>query len=185
MQDNLIYKFYNSDNELLYVGITNNIKMRLKQHKQDKYWFKEVNKVFTSDKVTRNEAHIYEVYYIANYSPKYNIDFSKGGTINLNFPVLHFKEYKNSPTFKYNIDFDFKKFLGVKIFKNDQKELIENLNLTKDNKLINNINTINKFLLLSPLPYFIDKEIETEKWLKFGKIKNENYHKNYWILRKI
>ena len=32
----LIYKFFNVNNELLYIGITNDIKIRLKQHKQEK-----------------------------------------------------------------------------------------------------------------------------------------------------
>jgi len=93
IQDNLVYKFHNINNELLYVGITNNMKIRLTKHKQDKYWFEEITKITTSDKLNRNEAHIYEIYYIANEKPKYNIDFIDGGKINFEIVNLLFKDY--------------------------------------------------------------------------------------------
>jgi len=102
--DNLIYKFYNINNELLYVGITNNMKIRLKQHKQDKDWFEEINKINISEKMTRNEAHIYEIYYISNEKPKYNIDYINGGKVNFAIDILIFKEYKKEKRKKINID---------------------------------------------------------------------------------
>jgi hypothetical protein len=92
-QDSLVYKFYNIDNELLYVGITNDMKIRLVKHKQDKTWFKEISKITVSNKLNRNESHIYEIYYIANEEPKYNIDFIDGGKINFTMDKLIFNDY--------------------------------------------------------------------------------------------
>jgi len=92
----LIYKFYNINNELLYVGITNDIKIRLKQHKQNKKWFKNVDKIYISNNtMSRNEAQIYEIYYIANSNPKYNIDYMNGGKVNFILDELIFEEYIN------------------------------------------------------------------------------------------
>ena len=100
----LVYKFYNINNELLYIGITNDIKIRLKQHKQKKKWYKEIDKIYISNMMTRNEAHIYEIYYIANEIPKYNIDYSNGGKVNITLGDLIFKEYIKGKRRKINID---------------------------------------------------------------------------------
>jgi len=92
----LIYKFYNINNELLYIGITNDIKIRLKQHKQNKKWFKNVDKIYISNNtMSRNEAQIYEIYYIANSNPKYNINHMNGGKVDFMLDELIFEEYIN------------------------------------------------------------------------------------------
>jgi len=102
--NNLIYKFYNVNNELLYVGITNSMKLRLRQHKQDKPWANEIKKICVSDKMTRNEAHIYEIYYIANENPLYNVDYLNGGKVSFIISELLFKEYKKEKRKKINIE---------------------------------------------------------------------------------
>lgn len=104
MKDNLIYKFYNTNNELLYVGITNNMKLRIRQHRQDKEWASEIHKIYISNDITRNEAHIYEIYFIANEAPKYNVDFISGGLINFKLPEIEFTEYKKAKRKKININ---------------------------------------------------------------------------------
>ena len=101
--NNLVYKFYNVNNELLYVGITNSMKLRLRQHKQDKFWANEIKKICVSDKMTRNEAHIYEIYYIANENPLYNVDHTNGGKVSFIMGELLFKEYKKEKRKKINI----------------------------------------------------------------------------------
>ena len=102
--NNLIYKFYNLNNELLYVGITNSMKLRLRQHKQDKPWANEIKKICVSDKMTRNEAHIYEIYYIANENPVYNVDHTNGGKVSFIMDELLFKEYKKEKRKKISVD---------------------------------------------------------------------------------
>jgi len=91
-KDNYVYKFYNLKNELLYVGITNHPMNRFRQHKKDKDWFHEVNKICISDNFYRNEASLYEIYYISNELPKYNVDFINGGIISFDLPEIIFKE---------------------------------------------------------------------------------------------
>jgi hypothetical protein len=128
MMDNnenyIIYKFYNDNQELLYVGITNNIKIRLKQHKKDKEWFGEINKIYISTKLTRNESHIYEIYYIANVKPKYNIDYINGGRINFMLDELIFTEYKiRKQRNKLNINIVLRMYNSGKSIKDISKEL--------------------------------------------------------------
>jgi len=43
--------------------------------------------------MSRNEAHIYEIYYITNSNPKYNIDYMNGGKVNFVLDELIFEEY--------------------------------------------------------------------------------------------
>jgi len=92
-QDNYVYKFYNSENILLYVGITNMPINRFRQHKRDKNWFSQVNKISISENFYRNQANLYEIYYISNDNPKYNIDFVNGGKISFDLPEIEFTEY--------------------------------------------------------------------------------------------
>ena len=90
---NILYKFYNKDKELLYVGITNSPDKRFYIHSMDKEWFSEVYAVMCSKEMTRNEIRIYEIYTIAKEKPKYNIDFADGGEVLFDLPILTFKEY--------------------------------------------------------------------------------------------
>ena len=92
-EENCVYMFYNKEKELLYVGITNDISLRLKQHRADKDWWAEVDKIYVSQNMTRNEVHLYEIYYIANMIPKYNKTFDNGGLVRLQIPDIKFSEY--------------------------------------------------------------------------------------------
>ncbi len=90
---NLVYKFYNENSKLLYVGITNDIGKRINKHKCDKKWFDEVDKIMVSKYMSRNECHLYEIMYIANDNPKYNKDYSNGGSVSLELSKIDFHQY--------------------------------------------------------------------------------------------
>lgn len=92
-KDTVVYRIYDKNQIILYVGMTNNIKLRLKQHKQDKSWWKDKDIIEVSQLLTRNEAHIYEIYYISNLRPLYNIDFKDGGLVNIKLPNIKFHNY--------------------------------------------------------------------------------------------
>lgn len=94
MKDNyIVYKYFGEDNVLLYVGITCDMRRRLLEHKLYDRWFKEVTNIEVSTYLSRNESHIYEIYYISNEKPKYNIDYTKGGLIKFKLPFLMFEKY--------------------------------------------------------------------------------------------
>lgn len=92
--DTCVYRFYDNDNICLYVGITEDFKTRIKQHENDKEWFINVNRFEHSDYMNRNQAKIYEIYYISKLKPIYNndhINFVDG--FNMTMEELEFKEY--------------------------------------------------------------------------------------------
>jgi hypothetical protein len=72
-----VYRLYNNMNECIYVGISNNVNARLLQHSSTKSWYDEVNSIESSKYINRNEARIYEIYYISKLSPKHNDIFSR------------------------------------------------------------------------------------------------------------
>lgn len=60
-----LYKFSNKQNDVLYIGKTHCLKQRFFQHKQDKIWWNEVDKIEIAE-IHKFLVDIYEVYYI-NY----------------------------------------------------------------------------------------------------------------------
>jgi predicted GIY-YIG superfamily endonuclease len=89
LKDNVVYLFY-ADTKLLYVGITDSFHRRYIEHYKTKEWFLASSHVQISEFLTRSEAHIYEIYYISKYNPKYNKHFSKGYLSSLELPELQF-----------------------------------------------------------------------------------------------
>ena len=73
----------------MYVGISNNFSRRYTEHKS-KDWIKEVIDIYVSEPMSRNQAHIYEIYYITKYSPKYNDHFVNGSKMELELKELKF-----------------------------------------------------------------------------------------------
>jgi predicted GIY-YIG superfamily endonuclease len=41
----VVYKYFDKDNNLLYIGITNDMRVRVSQHKRMDKWFKEVSDI--------------------------------------------------------------------------------------------------------------------------------------------
>jgi len=77
VNDTCVYILRDCDGDVLYVGITNNHGRRIEQHFSYKEWAKDVSGISVSEYMNRNQAHIYEIYYISILQPKYNEDFNK------------------------------------------------------------------------------------------------------------
>jgi hypothetical protein len=129
-KQSIVYKLYNN-NELLYIGITIHIKQRLEEHKLSKKWYVDIDKIYVSEKLTRNEVKIYEIYYITKEKPKYNSYFTDSGDVNITLPELTFNEYiKPTKVFKQ---------LKSKLEKNIINSVEGELKMVGDNKHIYNI----------------------------------------------
>ena len=162
----IVYKFYNCNNELLYVGITNDLKHRINQHK-NKEWYSEISQILTSNNFTKNEAHIYEIFFIANDNPKYNINHIKGGCVNFILPEIKFKKLLKVPQekrvrIKINKTPTEEKFLYLesiadkRLLKEEQKELIDMIDLRdKRNRQQKSIKQLNLYLEENNFKYFI------------------------------
>lgn len=68
-----LYRFYNSDDELLYIGITLNPSERFKQHKGEKPWWTEVARIEIQTYESRQAVTDAEQAAIRSERPKYNV----------------------------------------------------------------------------------------------------------------
>lgn len=75
MNDELhtLYRFFNSESELLYIGITCQPGLRFKQHRRDKSWWHEVARIELEQFASRAELVEAEQRAVPAENPKYNI----------------------------------------------------------------------------------------------------------------
>lgn len=74
-QPTVLYRLYDCNDVLLYIGITNNLNRRLAQHAEDKTWWPQVdrNRTRVSFYDTRDAAEAAELVAIRDEEPKYNL----------------------------------------------------------------------------------------------------------------
>lgn len=89
----VLYKFLNSEGELLYVGKSTRFGSRLNEHKSKKNskWFDEVKDVQIAYPKTETDMHILEPYLISLLKPRYNREFVGGGesSFQLQEPIFY------------------------------------------------------------------------------------------------
>jgi excinuclease UvrABC nuclease subunit len=88
-----IYKFFNNNNECLYVGKTGHLKSRFNQHKRDKIWWAEIERIEYAICEKEFMIDLYEIYYINTLDPKYNLKDTRIKHLNFKFPQLTFFRY--------------------------------------------------------------------------------------------
>lgn len=75
-----LYRFFDADGELLYVGITCDPGSRFKQHRRGKSWWHEIARIELEQFSSRVELEQAEREAIPKENPKYNINLRRGGT---------------------------------------------------------------------------------------------------------
>lgn len=75
-QGTALYRLYNTDGRLLYVGITSNPKARWSAHSRDKHWWPEVARKTIEWFETRKSAERIEKVEVEEESPRYNKVFN-------------------------------------------------------------------------------------------------------------
>jgi len=88
-----IYKFYDKNNTCLYVGKTTHLLPRFRQHKQDKNWWVEVNRIEVAECKMEFMIDLYEIYYINTLKPLYNVKDTKIKFMRCDYPELDFGQY--------------------------------------------------------------------------------------------
>jgi predicted GIY-YIG superfamily endonuclease/ribosomal protein S27E len=68
----VLYRFFNAQDELLYIGITKNPWHRFKSHQNQKAWFRDVAKSTMEHFPSRRELITAEIRAIQTENPKYN-----------------------------------------------------------------------------------------------------------------
>jgi predicted GIY-YIG superfamily endonuclease len=72
MAEQTLYRFFDSNKQLLYVGISINAYERAKQHRKEKYWWEEVATITLTRYEHRQDVEEAERWAIKNEQPLYN-----------------------------------------------------------------------------------------------------------------
>lgn len=104
---NCVYRFLNSENDIIYIGKAKDLKSRiLAHHHLGEDCYKEVSKIQYTPMYTMDETDILERYLVAKIKPKYNVDF-KNRTIIMNisdFDNLSWFDFKEEEKSAYTKD---------------------------------------------------------------------------------
>jgi len=73
MKDHSLYRYFDFDNQLLYVGRTTKPLNRLRVHQKASVWFKEVRTMTVQKFLSSDDLWIAEITAIRAENPKYNI----------------------------------------------------------------------------------------------------------------
>lgn len=73
-----LYRHFNAEGELLYVGISMSALIRLAGHKYESHWYDQIAMITIENYDTISEAKEAEKVAIRSENPKYNIQFSNG-----------------------------------------------------------------------------------------------------------
>jgi excinuclease UvrABC nuclease subunit len=76
-----LYRHFDKDNRLLYVGVSLSVTQRLAQHRSHAHWFSQITRVEVEQFLTRQEAIVAERAAIKNERPLFNIQFSEQRSI--------------------------------------------------------------------------------------------------------
>jgi hypothetical protein len=72
----VLYRMFNAEGELLYVGITNNPKMRFRTHSKTQPWWSEVTNIAIENHSTREALAVAEQRAIRSEGPRYNVAYT-------------------------------------------------------------------------------------------------------------
>ncbi|MGF9977319.1 GIY-YIG nuclease family protein [Viridibacillus arvi] len=78
-----VYFYYNENDVLLYVGLTNDVGLRFNTHQE--HWKSEVKKIGFRQYQNKTSMQLCEKYYIAKLKPKYNIKDATTDSLELHF----------------------------------------------------------------------------------------------------
>jgi len=76
-KENILYKIFNCDNEIIYIGITIDFQSRIKDHKYTKDWWSEVSYIRKTKYKNRFKVLEAEKRAIKKYNPVFNIQHNK------------------------------------------------------------------------------------------------------------
>lgn len=154
-----IYKFYDINNELLYVGKTTGLKSRFSQHVKDKVWRDEIFTVEYAICDSKSDMDIYEIYYINKLNPKYNISLvNKNDKPSIILPELNFT-CKNISVL--NLDSDIKTQIN-----NSHTEFhLDEVRISE--YILNNIFTLNTLDQKLLLKFIYDLQQQSNKLIEY------------------
>jgi len=73
-----LYRFFDAEDVLLYIGLTTNPPARLKKHRDEKPWWQEIRQMHVEYHPTISALQAAEREAITNEKPKYNVQHNRG-----------------------------------------------------------------------------------------------------------
>lgn len=101
-----VYICKDKDDNVIYVGRSQNIDSRMSSHQDNDYWWNKVNNITVAKLKSKTDMAIYEIYYINKFKPKYNTKdkFEDYDYCTLKLKELKFEKYKKLHNFIDNLD---------------------------------------------------------------------------------
>ena len=100
-----IYRFIDTDGNILYIGRTNDIERRIsKEHFTElghlpEKCYKSIAKIEYIEIINESEEVAYEAILINKFRPKYNIQFKDDGSFNIELPEFHWETFEIDETY--------------------------------------------------------------------------------------
>lgn len=94
MGDYVVYRHFNCEGDLLYVGMTSNVCARNLQHKNISHWFSQVSKITLDWFSEKKEAKDAEASAICSENPKYNKNLKHG--VNKKVCIVSLNDHQHS-----------------------------------------------------------------------------------------
>ncbi|MCB2289434.1 GIY-YIG nuclease family protein [Clostridium sp. CS001] len=162
-----IYNIYNNNN-LLYVGKTNNFHTRLRNHMALQPWKNEITHIAIAECKNKIDMDIYEIYYINKLNPKYNKAIVYNESPTFEIKELSFKKFELTKFLDIGKpkESEVKRSIGV-----NEKRKYEIEELLKESIEINQGDKVD-FLNSSKALYHWSNSSKTE--LNFFQIKGNN-----------
>ena len=155
---NYIYKMFDKNNKIIYIGKTIDIDQRIRQHMmdKDKNWFKTVSKIYYAECLNKTDMDIYEIYYINKLVPLHNKQSVNGCEFSQELDELNFVESG------FNIKLELSK---VNKKQKDKKKSQQEKELTQSKFHYEEINEFTQYYTVG------EKYLENEEILKLYKDK--------------
>ena len=96
---NYIYKLLDKEQNVLYVGKTNDLKRRFAEHMANQEWYYEIDSMYYAICRDSFEQSTYEKYYIIKSNPKYNRQDTLLST-NIRLPEIKWHKFENTQDFE-------------------------------------------------------------------------------------
>ena len=154
-----IYKMFDNDNNLLYIGKTHNFYARMNAHfsaetLKKQPWKQKVHKVEVFELYNQYDIDIIEIYLIGKEKPKYNIS-----EVHENMSPSFDINYKIKNRFVINNPLNL--ILKKELIPSDEIYNLYNLSRQQKDMIINNLNIYNKIRIKNPN----DKNVLSRNWL--------------------
>lgn len=143
-----VYRFINSNNEIIYIGKAKDLKNRLNSHDHlPDTCYSEIDRIEYIVCLNTDESSIYERYLINKISPKYNTQYDNNSEFSFELPEKEWKVYNKLEEVKVNKvskeDYDkmslkerikYHKSIGDVVFKVDNKCIFYKKEILEENR---------------------------------------------------